>query len=122
MLLEKMMWWMINMEKNEGLIKFQKEFLEEINETELDVQSLKKAKVSDDVLGAELALRKVFGDEIYVKPKLNEDVVGEKNIIKLTEEDISFDSNVQKICEDLIDNNFETGVNVILSKIADMEE
>ena len=110
------------MEKQESLCRFQKEFLEEIRETKLDVQNLKRAKVSDDILGAEIALRKVFGDEIYEKTKAEEDVFGEKSVIKLTEDDISFDSEVQKICDELIDVNFETGVNVILSKITEMEE
>lgn len=120
--LEKMMWWKNNMEKKEGLCRFQKEFLEEIQETKLDVQKLKRAKVSEDVLRAEIALRKVFGDEIYEKNKIEEDVAGEKSVIKLTEEDISFDSEVQKLCEELVDRNFETGVNIILAKISDMEE
>lgn len=105
------------MEKQDNLKKFQKEFLEEICEKELDIVSLKKAKVSDDVLASEIALRKAFGDEIFEKPKVSEEVDGEKNIVKLTEEDISFDSEVQKICDNLVDVDFETGVNIILSKI-----
>lgn len=110
------------MEKQESLCRFQKEFLDEIRETKLDVQKLRRAKISEDVLGSEIVLRKVFGDEIYEKAKVEEDVVGEKSVVKLTEDDISFDSEVQKICDELIDTNFETGVNVILSKITEMEE
>ena len=113
---------MSSMEKQDLLHEFQKEFLEEIHEVKLDISSLKKAKVSEDILGAEIAIRKVFGDEIFEKNKIKDDIEGEKTVVKLTDSDISFDSEVQKICDELIDINFETGVNIILSKVAEDED
>lgn len=110
------------MEKKDSLFELKKEFLEEINQAEVLVEDLKNAKVSRDVLSAEVALRKVFGDEIFKRQKLNDEVEGQKEIIKLTEEDIAFDSEVQKLTEGLLDVDFETGVNVLLSKIAEQEE
>ena len=53
---------------------------------------------------------------------MSDDVDGVKEIVKLTDEDIAFDSEVQKLTEELLDFDFETGVNIILSKIAEQEE
>ena len=110
------------MEKKSDLEELKKEFLEEINKTEVGVDALKSAKIPQDVLAAEAALRKIFGDEIFEKQKTSEDVNGVKEIVKLTDEDIAFDSEVQKLTEELIDSEFETGVNIILSKIAEKED
>lgn len=109
------------MEKQSRIIKFKKEFAEEINASNLSVDTLKKSKVSKEVLEAEVALRKVFGDEIYQRKVISDNIEGEKTIIKLNDEDISFDSEVQKICDGLVDTDFDAGVNVLLSMIADRE-
>ena len=110
------------MEKTSNLSGLKKEFLEEINKSEVHVEDFKSVKVPKDVLEAEVALRKVFGDIIFEKKKQSDDVEGEKEVVKLTEEDIAFDSEVQKLTDDLIDFDFEAAVNVLLSKIAEQEE
>lgn len=110
------------MEKNEGLKEFKKEFSEEISATNVSVDDLKKYKVSETALGAEVALRKVFGDEIFVQPKTEDSVNGEKEIVKLSEEDIAFDSEVREICDGLIDNTFDSGVTILLSKLDEEED
>lgn len=110
------------MEKEEALKEFKKEFSEEINATKVSVDDLKKQKVSDAVLEAEVALRKVFGDEIYVQPKTVEKIVGEKEIVKLSEEDITFDSEVREICDGLVDDKFDSGVTLLLVKLDEEED
>ena len=110
------------MEKKSNLSGIKKEFLEELNKVDIDVQDLRLAKIPKGVLETEVALRKIFGDEIYVKQKSSEEISGVKEIIKLTDEDIAFDAEVQRITDDLVDVDFETNVNVILSKIAEQEE
>lgn len=110
------------MEKQSNISKFKKEFQDEINATEVNLNSLKNAKVPNEVLEAEVYLRKVFGDEIYERQVQNVDITGEKEVIKLNENDLSFDTEVQRICENLVDPNFDAGVNVVLAKIAEQEE
>lgn len=105
------------MEKDGQLKEFKKEFSDEISKTNVSVDDLKKQKVPLSVLEAEVALRKVFGDEIYVPKKAEDKIVGEKEIIKLSEEDIAFDSEVRELCDNLADNNFDAAVGVVLSKI-----
>lgn len=103
--------------ENEKLEEFKKEYLDEINAAVVSLEDLKKYKVSNDVLEAEVVLRKVFGDEIYVPKKSEEKIDGEKEILKLSEEDISFDNEVREICENLLDDSFESGVSVLVSKL-----
>lgn len=104
------------MEK-QNLDEFKKEFSEEIDFEDVSLDDLKKHKISSNVLESEVVLRKVFGDEIFVPKKTEEKIEGEKEIIKLSEEDIAFDSKVREICENLLDDNFEAGVSVLLSKV-----
>ena len=110
------------MEKSIDLSKLKKEFFEEINGTDVGLECLKGFKIPKGVLENEVALRKVFGDEIYQKKKTSDEVDGVKEIIKLSDEDIAFDAEVQKLTEELTDVNFETGVNIILSKVSEQED
>jgi hypothetical protein len=110
------------MEKQSRIVKFKKEFAEEINASKINVGELKNLKVSKEVLNAEVSLRKVFGDEIFERKVGSENIEGDKEILKLNDEDIAFDSEVQQICDDLVDMDFEMSVNVLLSKIAEKEE
>lgn len=108
--------------ENEKLEEFKKEYFDEINATDVSLEDLKKYKVSNDVLSAEVALRKLFGDELYIPKKTEEKIEGEKEVIKLSEEDIAFDSEVREICENLLNDDFESGVSVLLSKVNGGEE
>ena len=110
------------MEKQSNLSSFKREFADEINAVEVNIDALKSVKIPSEVFEAEISLRKVFGDEIFERNVQTDNIVGEKEIIKLNEEDLTFDSEVQKICEDLVDPNFDAGVNVILAKITEAEE
>lgn len=110
------------MEKQSYLSKIKKEFLEEISATDVSVDALKEANVANSILQAEVSLRGVFGDEIYERKTQAEEIVGEKTVIKLNEDDLSFDSQVQEICENLLDVEFDSAVNVLISKITDQEE
>lgn len=104
------------MEKNEQMQSFKKEFLDEIKAENVSIESLKKYKISNAVLSAEVKLRKVFGDEIYVPEKKEETLNGKKEIVKLSETDIAFDSEVREICENLDNSDFDSKVLHILSK------
>ena len=67
-------------------------------------------------------MRKYFGGEIYSQKKTEEKIVGEKEVIKLTEEDIAFDSQVREICDNLVDYEFDNNVGVLLSKVEEEDE
>lgn len=110
------------MDKQARLNEFKKEFQEEIESVGVGVETLKKCKVPSSVLEAEVLLRKVFGDEIYVPKKKEEALTGEKEVVKLTEEDMALDNQVREICESLIDENFDNNVGVILAKLNSEEE
>lgn len=110
------------MDKQAKLNEFKKEYFEEIESVGVGVDYLKKCKVPTSVLEAEVLLRKVFGDEIYVPKKKEEALVGEKEIVKLTEEDMALDNQVRKICDSIIDENFDNNVGVLLAKLNLEEE
>lgn len=95
------------MDKLLKLDEFKKEFAEDIDSVNVSIEKLKQLKISSSVLEAETLLRKVFGDEIYVPKKKEENVTGEKEIVKLSEDDMSFDGEVREICENLEDLEFE---------------
>lgn len=105
--------------ENEKIKLLKKEFQEEIDNEKVDITQLRKNKISNSVLSAEITLRKVFGDEIFVPKKTEETIGGEKTIVKLSEEDISFDSRVRELCEELPDAKFDANVSVVLSKISE---
>lgn len=100
---------------------FKKEFQDEINNCNVSLDDLRKVKLSNNVLSAEITLRKVFGDEIFMPKKKEEIIGGEKTIVKLSEEDISFDSRVRELCEELPDAKFDANISVVLSKVAEEE-
>lgn len=110
------------MDKQSKLNEFKREYQEEIELVGVGVESLKKNKVHLSVLEAEVYLRKAFGDEIYVPKKEEEKLTGEKEIVKLTEEEMALDNQVREICDSLVDENFDNNVGVILSKLNKEEE
>lgn len=105
------------MVKSEQIEMFKKEFSDEIESKNVSVDDLQKCKISNSVLQAEVTLRKVFGDEIFVPKKTEEKLDGEKEVIKLSDEDIAFDSKVREICDNLDNSEFDSHVMVLLSKI-----
>ena len=105
------------MDKLLKLDEFKKEFAEDIDSVNVSIEKLKQLKISSSVLEAETLLRKVFGDEIYVPKKKEENVTGEKEIVKLSEDDMSFDGEVREICENLEDLEFEGSCAVFLLKL-----
>ena len=107
-------------QKNLDLIK--KEFSEDIEKQIITIDDLKKWGVSKQILQSEIFLRKYFGGEIYSQKKTEEKIVGEKEVIKLTEEDIAFDSQVREICDNLVDYEFDNNVGVLLSKVEEEDE
>ena len=110
------------MNKQSKLIEFKKEYFEDIESVEVLVSDLKKQKVSSSVLEAEVLLRKVFGDEIYSPKTLDDNITGEKEIVKLTEEDMALDNQVREICDNLADTIFDNNINVLLNKLKTEEE
>lgn len=104
------------MVKSEQIEKFKKEFADEIESKNVSVEDLQKCKISNNVLQAEVTLRKVFGDEIFVPKKTEEKLDGEKEVVKLDDEDIAFDSKVREICDNLDNSEFDSHVMVLLSK------
>ena len=104
-------------DKQNCLDEFKKEFADDIDSVDISVEKLKKLKISLSVLEAETLLRKVFGDEIYAPKKKEEKVTGEKEIVKLSEDDMSFDGEVRDICENLEDLDFEGKVAMYILKL-----
>jgi hypothetical protein len=105
------------MDKLAKLNDFKREYFEDIESVKVSVEDLKKCKVSTSVLEAEVLLRGVFGDEIYVPKKKEETITGEKEVVKLTEEDMALDNQVREICDSIVDNTFDNNVGVLLAKV-----
>lgn len=105
------------MSKQDCLEEFKKEFADDIDSVNISIEKLKQLKISSSVLEAETLLRKVFGDEIYTPKKKEENVTGEKEIVKLSEDDMSFDGEVREICENLEDLDFEGKVAMYVLKL-----
>ena len=105
------------MDKQARFVEFKKEFADEIDTVSISVDLLKKRKIHRNVLEAEVLLRKVFGDEIYVSEKVEEKLTGDKEIVKLTEDDMVFDGQVREICENIEDYEFDNNVGMIVSKV-----
>ena len=105
------------MDKQAKLSEFKKEFAEDIDTVNISVELLKKRKVHSSVLEAETLLRKVLGDEIYVPKKHEEKITGEKEIIKLTEDDMVFDGQVRELCDNIVDVEFDNNLGMLLSKM-----
>ena len=104
------------MDKHLKLEEFKKEFSEELENVSVSVDDLKKRKIASSVLAAETFLRKIFGDELYVEQKKESVVTGEKEIVKLSEEDMSFDAQVREICDSIEDYEFDNNVGTLVSK------
>lgn len=109
------------MTKQDELVEFKKEFSKEIDAVEVLVENLKKNKISANALQAEAKLHKIFGDRIYSPKKREEKIEGEKEVIKLSDDDIAFESEVRDICENLVDEEFDSKMSVILNKFVDGE-
>ena len=105
------------MDKLAKLNDFKREYFEDIESVNVSVDDLKKCKVPTSVLEAEVLLRKVFGDEIYVPEKKDENITGEKEVVKLTEEDMALDNQVREICDSIADVAFDNNVGVLLAKV-----
>ena len=106
-----------NIEKIE-METYKREFYEEIRNIDVQVQDLKDLKISDNTLAAEIALRKILGDEIS-RVRMSEDgSSGEKTITKLDEGAIEFDSVVRKICNDIEDPEFDSSVELFMSSVS----
>lgn len=110
------------MEQIEKLNNYKKEFADEIDESLVSIEELKKLKISVDTLAAEVLLRKIFGDEIYQAKKAEEKIGGEKEIVKLDEEDIKFDARVRDICDNISDFEFDSNIGAMLLKVSQEED
>ena len=93
------------------------EILNGIHNSQMNFSDFIDAFVDRNVLEAEVLLRKVFGDEIYVSEKVEEKLTGDKEIVKLTEDDMVFDGQVREICENIEDYEFDNNVGMIVSKV-----
>ena len=102
--------------------EFKREFIDEINENSVSVEMLKNLKISNSVLEAEVFLRKIFGDEIYIPKKVEEKITGEKEVVKLTEEDMIFDTQVRELCENVADVEFDNNVGMLIARIGGEDE
>ena len=105
------------MDKQAKLEEFKREFSDEIDSVNISVEKMKKLKISPSVLEAETLLRKVFGDEIYVPKKIEEKVTGEKEVVKLSEDDMSFDGQVREICDTLEDFEFDNNSATLIARM-----
>ena len=102
--------------------EFKREFIDEINENSVSVEMLKNLKISNSILEAEVFLRKIFGDEIYIPKKVEEKITGEKEVVKLTEEDMIFDTQVRELCENVADVEFDNNVGMLIARIGGEDE
>ena len=107
---------------NNEIVKFddyKKEFYEEIRDIYVKIDDLKDLKISDKIFASEIALRRVFGDEISVSKFADVADGEEKTISKLDMQDIEFDASIREICEKVVDPDFDSEVDLLRASITE---
>ena len=100
---------------NNELEEYKKEYYEEIRNINVQVENLSELKISNDVLAAEVALRRVFGDEIPNEKFDELDNDDNKAVSKLDAGDIEFDGTVRDICERVVDSKFDSELDILMT-------
>jgi hypothetical protein len=111
------------MSSNE-IVKFddyKKEFYEEIRSINVKLEDLQDLKIPDKVFASEIALRRVFGDEISFTKFADVADGEEKTISKLDAQDIEFDASVRDVCERVVDPEFDSEVDLLKASMLEEE-
>lgn len=97
--------------------EYKKEYYEEIRNISVQVENLNELKISNEILAAEVSLRKVFGDEIPNEKFDELDNDENKAVSKLDAGDIEFDGTVREICERVVDQKFDSELDILMSYV-----
>lgn len=97
--------------------KLKKEFNSELSDIKINAKSLIKNKVSEKVLKSEIYLQNIYGDRIGAK-KPQEEVFDEnqKTVTKINREDISFNSGLKSIFEEIDNSEFDEKLSYLLNQ------
>lgn len=103
---------------NDEIVNYKREFYEEIRNLKVQVEDLKKLKISNNALASEIVLRKALGDSISQARVTEISGAGESAITKLDNEAIEFDAVVRNICEEVVDAQFDAEVELLMSTVS----
>ena len=100
------------------LNKYKKEFRQEILQTNISIDNLKKIGVSDFTLLSEIFLRKYYGDDILLEEETETEIdLSKKKIEKVDLQKINSVSELSKYIEDISKSEFDSNVEMLLTKI-----
>ena len=104
---------------NDSLLeKYKKEFKREISKTTISADNLKKIGISDFALQSEIYLRNFYGEDILMNEELEVEFdPSKKKIEKVDLSKINSVSELSKYIEDVSNSEFDSAVEVMLTKI-----
>lgn len=103
------------MKNNSIISRYESENFAEIQNCKVSLADLKKLGVTDKVLADEVYLYKIYGDEIVLKNgKLDESFDGKKSVEKINLAEKSLFDEVNQICENIENNEFDTNLEVLI--------
>ncbi len=100
---------------NNEIDEYKKEYYEEIRNIGVQVENLNELKISNDILAAEVSLRRVFGDEIPNEKYDELENDDNKAVSKLDAGAIEFDGTVRDICERVVDSKFDSELDILMT-------
>ena len=105
------------------LDNYKKEFRREISESNITVDCLKGAGVSNFALQSEIYLRRFYGEDILMDEELEVEIdLSKKKIEKVDLKKINSVSELTKYIDDISKSEFDSAVEVLLTKINRDEE
>ena len=97
---------------------YKKEFRKEIKNENITIETLKKNGVSDFTLLSETYLRKFYGDKILFDKQVASDIdITKKKVEKVDLSKLNVASELAKYINSLSSSEFDTNVDLILTKI-----
>ena len=109
--------------ENSLLDNYKKEFRSEIANASISVDNLKSVGISNFTLQSEIYLRKFYGEDILMDDDLEVEIdLSKKKIEKVDLKKINSVSELTKYIDDISKSEFDSAVEVLLTKINRDEE
>lgn len=97
------------------LQNYENENYEEIKNYEVSLSDLKHFGVTDKILAGEIYLYKIYGDEIVsLNVDEKDEVGGKKQVEKINIAEKSLNDELNKICEDIENSEFDKNVEILM--------
>lgn len=106
------------MKEKLDLNDFEKEYFSEIQSKNVSIYDLKRVGVSEKTLLSEKYLFDCYGDEIF-KASSNDEILGQKRVVKLSDEEKNSSSELDRILEIIDDDKFDEKLESILRKVSE---